>query len=196
VRAGDRSCELAFYGKNELPDAKFSWDDCELFRFQPDDNSRLAAVLKRWICDRSPPSAMRNEFSWLQIGDLADYYEAGRPIEGEFIQSWDWMAKFYEDMDRPFATQAMEFMGEMRAKGYNKTLRAGQSMWSLILSRSRRHGLREESPCIHFWFHENGMDVFHCFNDAKNQSKVVFNEIRLFPEIDGWLQQLQARPID
>ena len=67
---------------------------------------------------------------------------------------------------------------------------------ALILSRSRRHGLREDQPCISFWFHENGMDVFHCFHDAKNQIKVAFNEIRLFPEIDGWLQQLQAKPIN
>lgn len=196
VKADDRSCELSFYGKNELPDAKFAWDDCQLFQYQPDDNSRLAAVLKRWICDRCQPSAMRNEFSWLQIGELADYYEGGKPVEGEFIQSWDWMEQFYDDMDCPFASQVKGFMGEMRSKGFHKTLRAGQSLWSLILSRSRRHGLRHEQPCLQFWFHDYGMDVFNCITHANNDNKVTFNEIKLLPQIERWLQQLQATAID
>ena len=43
-----RSCRISFYGKNDVPDAAFHWDDCELFRFQAGDRSRLASVLKRW----------------------------------------------------------------------------------------------------------------------------------------------------
>ncbi len=84
-RVDDRSCEVSFYGKNEHPDAKFSWDDCQLFEFRADDVSRLAAVLSRWLCHESMPSTMRTDFPWLQIGELADYYENGKPIEGEFI---------------------------------------------------------------------------------------------------------------
>jgi hypothetical protein len=86
---GARSCQISFYGKNELPDAKFSWDECQLFEFQPDDSDPLAAVLRRWLCDDATPSAMRAEFPWLDIGELADYYEIGKPVEGEFVQSWD-----------------------------------------------------------------------------------------------------------
>jgi hypothetical protein len=38
---------------------------------------------------------MRKDFPWLQIDELADYYEAGKPIEGEFIQSWNSIESFY-----------------------------------------------------------------------------------------------------
>jgi len=196
MTAGDRSCELSFYGKNELPDAKFFWHDCQLFQFQSDDHSQLAAVLKRWICDRALPSTMRNEFSWLQIGDLADYYEAGKPVEGEFVQSWDWMEQFYDETKCPFATDVKKFIRTIRSKGYDKTLRAGQSLWSLILSRSRRHGMRQEQPCIQFWFRKDGMDVFNYLENRSEGRKRSYNRIELTPEIDALLVELQSAPID
>jgi len=141
-RAKDRACEVSFYGKNEGPDARFSWGDCQLFEFQPDDNRTLAAVLKRWLCDRLQPSAMRTEFAWLKIGRLADYYENDRPLEGEFIQSWDYIEEFYRHGCFTFSDSVLAMIGAMRRAGYDRLLRAGQSMSCLGLSRSRRHGLR------------------------------------------------------
>jgi hypothetical protein len=69
---GDRSCRISFYAKNDLPDAAFHWDRCDIFRFQTSDRKRLAAVLKRWLCDRAMPSTLRTEFPWIEIGELAD----------------------------------------------------------------------------------------------------------------------------
>lgn len=157
--ADDRSCEISFYGKNELPDAKFSWDDCQLFRYQPDDNSQLAVVLKRWLCDHSQPSTMRTEFQWLEIGKLANYYENGKPIEGEFIQSWDSIEGFYRQDWCKVSDAVLAMIAEMRRAGYDRVLRAGQSLSSLGLSRSRRHGLRAEQPCLWFDFHGGVMNV-------------------------------------
>ncbi len=142
------------------------------------------------------PSEMRSRFPWLMIGDLADYYEAGMPIEGEFIKSWDRMEKFYDDIRCPFADDIKVLMQAMRSRGYDKTLRAGQSLWSLILSRSRRHGMRREQPCIQFWFRNDGMDVINYIEDCRNSTKIPYTRIEFTPEIEGLLSQLQSGAID
>ncbi|MDF1662457.1 MAG: hypothetical protein P1V97_11840 [Planctomycetota bacterium] len=157
--ANDRSCKLSFYGKNERPDAKFSWDECQLFQFQPTDNRRFATVLKRWICDSAMPSELRTEFPWLNIGELADYYERGNPIEGEFIRSWDRMEEFYKPDRWRFSTAVLSMIKELREAGYDRQLRAGQSLSSLGLSRSRRHGLTNRQACIWFQFRNSTMTV-------------------------------------
>ena len=162
-RAGDRSCEISFFGKNRLPDAKFSWDDCQLFQFQADDHARLATVLTRWLCERAPPSSMRTEFPWLHIDKLADYHEVGNSIEGEFIQSWDRIEEFYRDDWCNFSDTVLDLIRAMRIAGYDRVLRAGQSLSSLGLSRSRRHGLRSGQPSLWFEFHPPLMDVLASF---------------------------------
>lgn len=173
VIAADRSCDISFCGKNELPDAKFSWDDCQLFRYRPDDNSQLAAVLKQWLCNRSRPSAMQTEFQWLEIGELAAYYENGKPIEGEFIQSWDSIEEFYrQDWCRGFDA-VLAMIAEMRRAGYDRVLRAGQSLSSLGLSRSRRHGLRAEQRCLWFDFKYGTMNVHANFAGASLQDHPI-----------------------
>ena len=160
-----RSCKISFYGKNELPDARFSWDDCQLFQFKSDQPTQLAQVLKRWLCDQSPPSVMRSDFPWLIIGELADYYENGNPIEGEFIRSWDSIEGFYREDWCKFSQPVLSMIHAMRSAGYDRRLRAGQSMWSMGLSRSRRHGLRSEQPSLWFDFRNDRMDVDASFSD-------------------------------
>jgi len=192
-RGVDRSCRISFHGKNEFPDAAFHWDKCELFRFQASDRQRLTAVLKRWLCDRAMPSALRTEFPWLEIGELADYYEQGNPIEGEFIKSWDSLERFYDGMHFPFAPQVLRLIRQMRQKGYDKSLRAGQSLWSLIVSRSRRHGMREDQPMIAFSFRNDGMEVYTRIDEG---TKVSCPEIECTAEIDALLKRLEAKDID
>jgi hypothetical protein len=41
------------------------------------------------IYDNSAPSTVRQNFPWLKIDKLGDYYEHGNPVEGEFLRSWD-----------------------------------------------------------------------------------------------------------
>lgn len=160
-RTKERSCKISFYGKNDLPDAKFSWDDCQLFTYQPENQEQLASVLKQWVCNFAMPSQMRKEFPWLVIGELADYYESGNPVEGEFVQSWNSIEEFYQSdyFNTETSNSALYMIQEMRQAGYDRLLRAGQSLSFLGLSRSRRHGLRREQPCLWFTFGGSEMDV-------------------------------------
>ena len=81
------------------------------------------------------------------------FYEQGRGIEGEFIGSWCSVERFYQSVQAdPFALPVLNLISQLRAAGYERTLRAGTSLFSLVLSRSRRHGLRRGQAFIAFFF--------------------------------------------
>jgi len=194
-KSGTRSCKVSFWGKNSEPDARFFWDECHLFQFRVTDVTKFTTVLDRWLVDDTSPSIMRSQFPWLSIDELADYYEAGRPVEGEFIMSWKAMFEFYnEGWSEDLARMAKAFMTELVERGYNKTLRAGQSLSSLILSRSRRHGLVKGQSCIQFWFRTGSIVV----NASINGKAHSFDEpeARLTPRIAELLNRLESVRID
>ncbi|MCA9032824.1 MAG: hypothetical protein KDA66_18550, partial [Planctomycetaceae bacterium] len=196
IRGSGRSCKMSYSGKIDSVGATFSWDDSVLFQFSPADNAQLALVLKSWLCDTLQPSEMRLKFPWLTIGELADYYEAGNPVEGEFIVSWAAAEEFYLNLQWSFSDAALRFMQELRAKGYDKTLRAGQSMSSLVLSRMRRSGVRGDRPSIQFWFHKDGMKVVNYIDNHRNGVESHHPRIELTSEIDALLRQLESKPVD
>jgi hypothetical protein len=192
-KAKDRSCRISYYGKNEFPDLIFHWDECQLFQVQTGQFRQVALLLKRWLCDYAMPSDLESEFPWIDIGQLARYYEEGRGVEGEFLLSWDSIVRFYSRVvDVPFGSQVLEMIARMREK-YGKTLRAGQSLYSLIVSRSRRHGLRTDQPRITFQFDNDRMEVSTNFD---GETRLSFPEIELTTEIDALLKQLEAKEID
>jgi hypothetical protein len=191
-RAGDRSCRVCYYGDNAFPDAYFHWDGCEMFRFRADNTTRLGSVLKWWLCDRAMPSRMESDFPWLRLEPVARYYEEGRPVEGEFVASWDAIEQFYAPTNYPLATPVLALITAIRRAGYDKTLRAGQSLWTLMVSRSRRHGLRKGQPHIAFEFHRGGMDVSVNMRDREKHS---FPGIEFTPQVDALLRRLVTEDI-
>ena len=194
-RSETRSAHLYFAGKHEAPEAVFHWDQCALFRFTADDTPALGTVLKRWLCDNAPPSSMRKEFSWVKIGKLADYYENGNPVEGEFIQSWDWIEEFYSDDHFALKRVVLPFLADLRRAGYDRKLRAGQSMWTFILSRSRRHGMRADQPYVRFefQFREGTMDVL---SNTPAEERFGGIAIALSSRVEEVLARLVNQPIN
>ncbi|WP_406771925.1 hypothetical protein [Tenacibaculum maritimum] len=58
----------------------------------------------------------------------------------------------------------------MRKLGLDAKLRARQSLWFFILSRSRRHGLKENTPHIEITFlGDNKMSMKSNFNEKENE---------------------------
>jgi hypothetical protein len=192
-RNHSRSAHIHFASRRESPEANFLWDDSELFRFDAADPATLGAVLTTWLADNAPPSSLRSEFPWLQIGPLADYYEKGSPVEGEFIESWNQMEQVYEGSRFPPRSLVLPFIAELRRAGYDRQLRAGQSIWSLIVSRSRRPRLRPEQPLVSFQFRESSMEVFSS-NEA--EERIFEIPISMSDTVERVLQRLVARPID
>jgi hypothetical protein len=151
-RTPSRSAHIFYYFDKKFPDARFHWDQSELFCFKAEDNSQLAAVLKSWLCENAMPSAMRKEFPWLNIGDLADYYENGNPVEGEFIKSWNWLAQWVKEMPsnhaswEPWTAFILPLLRTCQDAGLNRYFRVGQSMSHIIFSTAERHGLEQYNP--------------------------------------------------
>jgi hypothetical protein len=191
--ASDRSCRIYHYGRNQFPDAVFHWDGCELLRIRTGDTTRLAAMLEQWLCDQAMPSEMAADFPEAEVEPVARYYEEGRPVEGEFITSWDRIEHFYEELQFPCSGQVLSLIARIRQAGYDKTLRAGQSLWSLVVSRSRRHGLREDQPSITFTFTRNGMEVY---SDVDRRERLFFSCLEFSPAVDDLLNSLATKDID
>ena len=192
-KSQDRSCRIYYYGRNQFPDAVFHWDECELLRIRTGDTTRLAGMLKRWLCDQAMPSEMAADFPEAEVEPVARYYEEGRPVEGEFITSWDRIEHFYKDARFPCSGQVLGLIARIRQAGYDKTLRAGQSLWSLVVSRSRRHGLRRGQPSITFAFTGNGMDVYTIMD---GQERLSLSGIEFSPQVDDLLNRLTTKRID
>jgi len=198
-RTADRSCQV-----NGYTHAEFYWDECLQFKADGTDTPPLAALLRRWLCDKVMPSAIRREFPSVVLSEVASYYEEGRGIEGEFIRSWSHVEGFYKSIQRPFVLKVLHFISQLRSAGYERTLRAGTSLFHLLVSRSRRHGLRPGQPYIAFTFGDapfNGgvvpagqMEVALCF-DTK-QRKVIVPSVELNEQLNAMLKQLERETID
>jgi hypothetical protein len=157
-RAEDRACVIEA-GGDQLIHAAFLWDDRPLFASQFEDRQSLSALLNRWVSDRAMPSKMREEFPGLEIDKLADYFERGVPLEGEFVRSWDAIEEFYREDGGDHFESTRAFIRALREAGYDHLLRAGQSMSIFGLSRSRDQGLRDGQLRLWFEFNPPGMDV-------------------------------------
>lgn len=190
---GTRSAHIHFVSRHEFPQAIFHWDHSELFRFDADDKRSLAAVLARWLADNAAPSKLRKEFPWLQIGPLADYYERGNPVEGEFIESWDQTERVYEGSRSAPTTLILPFISDLRRAGYDRKMRAGQAIGSLIVSRSRRARLRPEQPLVSFQFRENSMEVF---TRNREEERISVLPIGMSDTVERVLTRLAEQPID
>ncbi len=191
-RTDTRAAHVQYVLQAEAPEAIFYWDESEMFRFRAADCTALGAILSRWLGGNAPPSSLRSEFPWLEIGRLADYYEKGRPVEGEFLESWDRMERTYEGSRFP-KTLILPFIADLRRAGYDHKLRAGQSMWSLIVSRSRRARLRPDQALVSFQFHGETMELF---TSIDREERIPVLPIKVSDSVVGVLDRLAERPID
>ncbi len=161
-----------------------------LFRLDTPDPGLLAFALQRWLHERVMPSSIAAEFPSVEMRDAAKYHEQGRPLEGEFISSWNSIEQFYQGFQSSLAeSRILPFIQQLRAAGYDRILRAGQSMFTLILSKSKRHGLRQGQPYIAFDFSDEGMKAQAYLECAES---VRFEMIEVTPEVRSLLDRLAS----
>ena len=141
--------------------------------------------------------------------------EKKQTIGQKFITSWDNIENFYKRDNFVHREKILEMISQMRQLGFDKTFRAGQGMYSFMLSRSKEHGLRPDQPHIIFnltdwhyaWRHAEArsklgvpysfpttIDIYLC--NMNNEEKLTISDIRFTPEIDTILKQLESFPID
>jgi hypothetical protein len=79
--------------------------------------------------------------------------EPDESLQAAFQLSWDAVEEFYRDdllkyEHWQWLRPLLVLVAALRAAGYDRVLRAGQSMYKLVLSRSRKHGLRKGQPSV------------------------------------------------
>ena len=190
---GDRGCSCVSWRDESRRRFSFAWDECRLFEAGHGSIHELGLAIKAWLIDRVQPSTLETQFPWIDIGELARYYERGEPVKGEFLASWDHMEGFYRESMKGYMEidPVLDLMKDLREKGYDETLRAGQSLSTLMLSRSRRHGLRPEQKFIAISFPEKGMVI----EDSKGNEK-AYDQVEVVPELLELLDELVRAEID
>jgi hypothetical protein len=130
------------------------------------------------------------------MGRLLDNNEQSI-IEEEFLESWDFIERFVADLsaypDYKSGKQMLELITRLRALGYDRKLRAGQSLTTVILSRSRKHGNLGKAH-LSFEYDLDGMTIRYA--DPDMLAKIEINRVEFVPELELWLQRLLAYPID
>jgi len=120
-------------------------------------------------------------------------------IEQDFLVSWDYIERhftFYMSFEGwEWLSPIHHFIAQLRERGYDKQLRAGQSLLLFILSRSRQHGLRSEQACLFVeLLREGGMTVY--YSDSSEKITIEMQSIELTKELEELIARLLAQPID
>jgi hypothetical protein len=125
--------------------------------------------------------------------------EAQKELEAAFLRSWDGMEGYFDGMILYSGWGHMKYMLTLirllRERGYDRQLRAGQSMASFILSRSLEHGLREGQPRLIFGVSRQG-EVIATLLAANVNVTLRIDRVEITPELENLLIPLLAYPID
>ncbi|MBC8757259.1 hypothetical protein H2O64_21495 [Kordia sp. YSTF-M3] len=177
----NRSCELNGYGKEDPISFKMQWDSCDLFVVEHHNLSLLAEVLKKWLIDEIEPSKLESQYDWIDVGQLAKHYENGEGIKGEFIESWNSIERFYKEINENFTPKVLNLISKLRQKKFDEKLRAGQSLYTFILSRSRRHGLTQEQNFIALTFR---IDKDEMIVTDQEENELFVNKVEYSEELE------------
>ncbi len=191
-----RTCQVEHSRSSRTPYFIFHWDGREMCRVQTRDPKVFSMLMKRWLCEQAAPSALKSAMPQIELAPVAPYYEEGRPVEGDFICSWDFIVDFYKDLsDRQSCRLMLDLVSQIRDTGRDRTLRAGQSMLTLMLSRSRHHGLRDEQPFVAIDVDESGMMTVSAWFERQEPERLVLKQVGLVPELERVLKTLEREPI-
>lgn len=189
----NRSCKLSGYGKTEPISFEIKWDDCKLFEIKQNDLSLLADVLKKWLIDEIEPTKLEIEYDWIEIGQLAKYYENGEGLKGEFIESWDSIERFYKRINENFTPKVLNLIKQLRQKAFDERLRAGQSLYTFILSRSKRHGLTQEQNFIALRFK---VDKDEMIVTDKENNELLVDKVEFSDRLEKLFEELAREEIN
>lgn len=189
----DRSCWSTGIGEKGEAYFGFSWDGCTLFETET-IREETAEVLKRYLIDKETLSFLNKEFSNIPTNNLTECYEKGEGIKGEFVESWNSILQFYADFPEkwlPCKNEIIMLIHGLIDQGFDQTIRAGKSWTKLILSRSRRHGLSEDSPFVAFEFWNNKIQI------TTGKGEIVeLNSIQIDQRILGLIKELENKEIN
>ncbi len=119
-------------------------------------------------------------------------------LEAELLASWDRMVRFYEDDflvddNWRWLTPMRDLVVQLREAGYDRSLRAGQSLMNFIVSRSRDHGMRDGQPSVMFQPARAQLTVSSTLGGGRKLKLAYSDEPD--PQLLALLDELVAQPI-
>mgnify|MGYP003454220544 CR=1 FL=1 len=114
-------------------------------------------------------------------------------LEDAFAASWDYLVVFYTEWGARsrWSGPLLELIDELRDAGYDRTLRAGQSLTTFIVSRSHAHGMQQGQPSIALWPRDEQLIVTPSWLPARKLAIGYDCDPRLIELLD----ELVSRPI-
>ncbi|WP_299105869.1 hypothetical protein [uncultured Tenacibaculum sp.] len=194
----DRGCRIyPYHFSSEIPKYEFEWDDCPLFKISSNDIKRQVEIIKSWVLNKTLPSKIQTQFPEIRLNKLAEYYQKGEGIKGEFIESWDILEnsriqglsiEYYEE-----AKDELKLVQEMRKFNLDESLRIGSQLSVLILSRAKRQGIDEDKPQIRIVFlGDNKMRIYPNLN---NNRKSIESEVKYKGYLEEMIKELLKEEI-
>ena len=112
--------------------------------------------------------------------------------ENNFLESWNQIESNFEGL------ALYPLIRELRAKGYDRKLRAGQSMTTFSMSRLVKGFLRSNDPHITIRATENeGMKVRYLGRGFANTVyEIELDTLFLSTELEDLIQRLIDKPVD
>ncbi|WP_309709213.1 hypothetical protein [Armatimonas sp.] len=168
-----------------------------LMRLYPFSCIKVNPVHGVWFVKRTLPSGLPSIFPEIALSRLVPYYEEGRGLEGEFIESWVGIEHFFADWAARQSSHVQDtliLLRALKAKGYDSKLRAGQSMSTFIISRSRLHGLRTDQSSLAFETWGNKLRVHGQLAGVK--ISLEYETLTLNDEIEQLVKRLAELPVD
>lgn len=95
-----------------------------------------------------------------------------------------------------------EILAQLQDLGYRSTFRAGLCLGTLILSRSRKHGLRADQPYIAIVPNlKGGLEVQYLsggypFSEDQLIEEINTDTMEITPQVEALLKCLAEHPID
>lgn len=115
-----------------------------------------------------------------------------------FSKSWDQIVQYYEEFNQDYEFikyPMLALIDELRQAGWDQVFRAGQAMFALMLSRSKRHGLRLEQPFLRIHIELNG-EMFLQYFEPPDRLELRCDKVAITPELNDLLERLKAHPLD
>lgn len=125
--------------------------------------------------------------------------EQQEQIRKAFEASWDKTLGFYESLMRSypnfgFLKPVTAFITDLKSRGENSHFRLGTSVYSLIISRSAGHGLREGQKYIRIIAKENSFDIT-LYNGSESPEAYTLPSLTR-ERVGTLLETLKHTPVD
>lgn len=154
----------------------FKWNDAEILEALYFDLEKLSLLIVKWLVDLENSSQLLLDFPEIKLSELAIYYENGNGVEGEFIVSWKQIESFVKNNFGVNQQELLQLIQKIKEKGFDKMLRAGTILETIVLSRSVRYGLREDQKSVSFYFLPSKMIVKNKYEQIFEFDTITYND--------------------